>query len=382
MRTDWRVPLPVTGVRLSLWRAVALYRGVTLVVCLFLIVRWHNLYAHSGIAYGTGAAMLAVTAAGSWLAVHGLAHRASFVLADLAATVALTLASIWAQTPPQRHGNMPTLTTLWAAGPVLEAAFVALSLGGVIVGCAQLAAAMVVRSGYDGRTLTSGLLLVVSGAVIGYVTALTVRAERELAVAAAAQAAVAERERLSRSIHDGVLQVLGLVHRAGRDAGGHWAELGAAAAEQELALRALLRSRPISTRAGRLDLSAELRSLHADRVTVSVPGEPVVVDAAAGSELSAAIRAALANVAQHAGPDACSWVLLERLDHVVCVTVRDDGVGMPAGRLEAAEGEGRLGVAGSIRGRLETLGGKATITSAPGEGTLVELVLPLTEERR
>ena len=71
-----------------------------------------------------------------------------------------------------------------------------------------------------------------------------VRTEHELAEAVAAQAALAERERLARSIHDGVLQVLGLVHRTGRDAGGRWAELATEAATQEAALRALITSRP------------------------------------------------------------------------------------------------------------------------------------------
>jgi signal transduction histidine kinase len=33
-------------------------------------------------------------------------------------------------------------------------------------------------------------------------------------------------------------------------------------------------------------------------------------------------------------------------------------------------------VARSIRGRLADLGGTATVTSTPGEGTVVELVLP------
>ena len=202
----WRVPLPVSGVLLSLWRAAALFRVAALVFCVYLIIRWHRIYAHPGVAYSAGAAMIAVTAVVAWLAVNGRAHRASIVAADLAATVLLTLASSWAQTSTQRHGDMPTLTTIWAAGPVIEAALIALSLGGVAAGCIQLAAAMIVRSGYDGRTLTSGVLLVLTGAIIGYVTALTVRGERDLAEAAAAQAAVAERERLSRSIHDGVLQ--------------------------------------------------------------------------------------------------------------------------------------------------------------------------------
>ncbi|HEY3714761.1 MAG TPA: ATP-binding protein [Jatrophihabitantaceae bacterium] len=367
----------VSGVLLSLWRAAALFRAITLAVCIFLIARWHDLYAHPGVAYGTGAAMVAVTAVICWLAVTGRAHRPAIVGADAAVTVLLTLASIPAQTPYQRHGHMPTLTTIWAAGPVIDAAFVGAWLAGVLVAGVQLGAAIAVRAGYDGGTLTSGTLLIVTGGVVGYLTTLIVRAERDLAAAAATQAAVGERERLTRSIHDGVLQVLGLVHRAGRDASGSWAELGAAAGEQEAALRALLRSRPDSTRVGLLDLADELIALRQDRVTVSVPAEPIVVDAVTTQELSAAVREALTNVARHAGPDAGVWVLLERLDDRLCVTVRDDGAGMMPGRLDAAHREGRLGVAGSIRGRLAALGGTVTITSAPGAGTVVELVLPV-----
>jgi signal transduction histidine kinase len=58
------------------------------------------------------------------------------------------------------------------------------------------------------------------------------------------------------------------------------------------------------------------------------------------------------------------------------VTVRDDGPGIPPGRLTAAEDEGRLGVSQSIRGRLRDLGGEVTVTSEPGQGTEVELRLP------
>lgn len=88
------------------------------------------------------------------------------------------------------------------------------------------------------------------------------------------------------------------------------------------------------------------------------------------------MREALANDGRHAGPGAAAWVLLERLDDRVCVTVRDNGAGMTADRLDEAKREGRLGVAGSIRGRLADLGGPATVTSTPGAGTVVELVLP------
>jgi signal transduction histidine kinase len=58
------------------------------------------------------------------------------------------------------------------------------------------------------------------------------------------------------------------------------------------------------------------------------------------------------------------------------VTIREEGPGIPAGRLAEAAAAGRLGVSQSIHGRLRDLGGTATIRSAPGEGTEVELRLP------
>jgi signal transduction histidine kinase len=51
-------------------------------------------------------------------------------------------------------------------------------------------------------------------------------------------------------------------------------------------------------------------------------------------------------------------------------------VGMAPGRLAAAAAEGRIGVSGSISGRLRDLGGSATVTSSPGGGTEVEMRLP------
>ena len=50
-------------------------------------------------------------------------------------------------------------------------------------------------------------------------------------------------------------------------------------------------------------------------------------------------------------------MLLEELPDRVEVTVRDEGPGIPEGRLAQAEREGRLGVVESIRGRIADLGG-------------------------
>ena len=96
----------------------------------------------------------------------------------------------------------------------------------------------------------------------------------------------------------------------------------------------------------------------------------------AARELAAAVGATLDNVRKHAGEDARAWILVEDEPDEVIVTVRDDGPGIPEGRLAQAEGEGRMGVAQSIRGRLRDLGGSAELISVPGQGTEVELKIP------
>jgi signal transduction histidine kinase len=73
-------------------------------------------------------------------------------------------------------------------------------------------------------------------------------------------------------------------------------------------------------------------------VSVSLPGTTVLLPSVVATELDAAVGNALDNVAGHAGPAARAFVLLEDLGDSVMVTVRDDGVGIPAGRLEQAAG--------------------------------------------
>jgi len=57
------------------------------------------------------------------------------------------------------------------------------------------------------------------------------------------------------------------------------------------------------------------------------------------------------------------------------VTVRDEGPGIPAGRLEEAEAAGRLGIKESICGRIRDLGGTAELSTG-SYGTEWEFTVP------
>ena len=97
------------------------------------------------------------------------------------------------------------------------------------------------------------------------------------------------------------------------------------AGQQERALRRLVSSADADTSGAVTDLGGLLRRRASDRVSVSLPTDPVLLDANVASELFAAAVNALDNVAAHAGPDAHAFVLLEDLGDSVMLSIRDDG---------------------------------------------------------
>lgn len=260
--------------------------------------------------------------------------------------------------------------------------------GVLVVAGVQTAPVIYLSSGESpaaiGATLhldTAALLLLVASAAIGGLGIahyLSERwAERKRAELIRQEAAAAERDRLARPIHDGVLQVLALVQREGSELGEAGAQLAALAGEQEVALRNLLSSNGTTLGAGlEADVRATLNGLSSPAIAVSAPADPVILSAGSAAELIAAVQAALDNIRQHAGPDARTWILLEEEGDGIRVTVRDDGVGFEPHRLEDAARSGRLGVAQSMRGRISDLGGTTTIHSRPGKGTEIEFWIP------
>lgn len=312
--------------------------------------------------------------------LRGFGRRRAWVGAELAVVVALILSTELVASDRWVLDNQSWPTTLWATNATISAAILLGPVGGMAAGLVVVVANAVLK-GYVsvdlGRNATVVIELAV-GLAVGMAALTARRAHAELERAVRLAAAVEERERLSREVHDGAIQVLALVARRGREIGGSTAELAELAGQQERALRRLVSagSHETSTGGATVDVAALLRAHESDRVSLSLPATAVPLDAAVATELVAAVRNALDNVAAHAGAGARAYVLLEDLDDAVVVSVRDDGVGIADGRLDQAVDEGRMGIAKSIVGRLDWLGGTARLVTAPGEGTEWELTVP------
>jgi len=311
--------------------------------------------------------------------LQGFGRRPAWVLAEIVVVAALVLSTEFVASDQWALDNQSWPTTLWATNATISAAILLGPIAGMFAGVVVMIASTVVKGfiNYDlGRNATIVIELAV-GLAVGMAAQTARHAHAELERATRLAASQQERDRLSRQVHDGAIQVLALVSRRGREIGGETAELAELAGEQERALRRLVSAADAEPRTGPMaDVGALLRRRASDRVSVSVPAEPVLLDAGVADELYAAAANALDNVASHAGPDAHAYVLLEDLGDSVTVSIRDDGVGIAEGRLEEAVAEGRVGVAKSIVGRMNWLGGSAKLNTGPECGTEWELAVP------
>ena len=359
-----------------LWRAIAVYRFASIGYAVLLAVINRAAYSRPGWAWVVIAVMTAWTAATTVAYAHPERRTRLLLSADLAVTAGLLLSTAALQYPAaMRHGVMP-VTGIWVAGPVLAWAVQYGRRAGVFAALVLSGCDFLLRSEAITVVLNGVVLLLLAGVVVGHLARLATEVEAERRHVLEVEAASRERERLARDIHDSVLQVLAMVQRRGAEAGGEAAELGRLAGQQEAALRSLVGGGQAASGPGDVDLRALVLPIASDQVTVSAPAQAVRLEKTAAGELASAIRAALDNVRRHCGEQARVWVLVEDEPGLVTVTVRDDGPGIPDGRLAEAAAAGRLGVSHSICGRLRDLGGSATIRSVPGEGTEVELRLP------
>src|SRR5215218_2266400 len=217
--------------------------------------------------------------------------------------------------------------------------------------------------------------------------------ERLRTIELTALAEGAERERISRELHDRVAHHMGVAH-------------------QSLELFAALREGAPERAAERLDLarettrvaldhtralSAELKRLQEEELAegleaafselavsyvpdgiamgVSFSGEESAIPKPVGTHVYLAMREAIRNAVRHSG---CSriGVTLEARDGELYGEVEDDGEGFDPESQEEATPSWGVGLR-SMRERAEMLGGSLRVDSEPGEGTRVDLRVPL-----
>ncbi|MEU9831292.1 sensor histidine kinase [Streptosporangium sp. NPDC048047] len=190
----------------------------------------------------------------------------------------------------------------------------------------------------------------------------------------------AERRRIERDLHDGVQQrllsvamTLGLAEAAGANPGRAAPLIGEAKTAVLAALddlRAVSHGihPPVLTERGLAGAVKELAAVSS--VTVAVTCDLEAAGPLPQSVETAAyyiVNEALANVTRHAAASK-AWVRLARHEGRLLVEVGDDG----AGGADPARGSGLAGLAD----RAEANGGRLTIDSPPGEGTVLRVVLP------
>jgi two-component system, sensor histidine kinase and response regulator len=202
------------------------------------------------------------------------------------------------------------------------------------------------------------------------------------------QAALAERQRLGRELHDSVTQSLtslGLyikgwqwrVDRASQDEVRQWLDqLGGIAAQTLKELRLLLyQLEPAVEEEPDLE-SALRRRLDAVEQRAQVKARLEVkgklsLPPGAAHELLAIIQEALNNSLKHACA-AGVLIAIECQGRAVRVKVEDNGVGFS---LAEAEAGGGMGIR-TMRARAASLGGTLEIMTRPGSGTQVMVALP------
>ena len=302
------------------------------------ILLYLALWAYSGGRRRWPPAVLVAIAAATLLSALGFSDSAVVGASLLIAGFAIVLL---------RGGSLRPGGSLPLAGVVLMMAGAVLFLG---------------RSGASGAFLAPGAI---TGALVLVVGPWLWR----LAAERTERIRLEERAEVAARIHDSVLQTLALVQRHAGDA----ARVSAIARRQERELRRWLYGSGVAEAASLVDAladaAADVEELHRVRIELASAGDVPLDDDA--SQLVLAAREAMTNAAKFSGTDEIA-VYAEVSPAAVTVFVRDRGAGFDRSAVAAD----RRGIAESIEARMQRAGGAATIVTAPGQGTEIELSLP------
>jgi signal transduction histidine kinase len=269
---------------------------------------------------------------------------------------------LWQQADPERRRRwVRTTTGSWRALWLRSILGTLLVVGGIVAFLAER-----VHAGQAGQVLLGSVVMLAGVVVI--LAPWLLRLWRELDAERRERIRSQERAEVAAHVHDSVLHTLTLIQRNAQDP----REVQRLARAQERDLRAWLyqpkedASRDLA--AAVREVAAEVEDAHGVPIEVVCVGD-CPLDEKLGTLLQAA-REAMVNAAKYAETPSVS-VYAECNPDEVAVFVRDRGKGFD---LDAIP-EDRMGVRGSIIGRMERNGGKATIRTAPGEGTEVRLEL-------
>jgi signal transduction histidine kinase len=318
--------------------------------------------------------------------------------AAIGSVTALSLV-VFSTEEPIRYALFPAL--IWAAfrfgssGATLSVAITA----AVAIGVTANDLGAFSKQPIDERTLTTQLYIWVAALTTLFLSGVVSERERsskELAEARSTEGAraVEERRRIARDLHDSVSQSLfstvlhtrtaqkALAQEGGSPSGRVERSLDAIAdltRSVQAEMRALmfeLRRDPIHDGlVAALDRQAS--ALRSDGLTIDVrgPGPRLGLSEPVETQLFAIGREALANVQKHAGATA-AHVRIEAHQRQVVVEVFDDGRGFDP----TAGHPGHFGLE-SMRSRAAEIGGRLTIRSSPGMGTVVRVRVPAETDR-
>lgn len=298
----------------------------------------------------------------------------------LVAIIAVGAGVIWHQSAPERHHGWGESMPSWLAAVVEQndrRAFVLRFIGGgVLVAVGIIGVAAVYSPAQNLDAVLNGVIFALVGlAGVGVVAAPVLwRTYNQLRSEREGRIREQERAELAAMVHDQVLHTLALIQRNAADA----TTVQRLARGQERSLRNWL-YRPTASPTERFAAALEQAAAEVED-TYAITVEAVVVgdrhtDERVGA-LVAAAREALVNAARHAGVRTVS-LYAEVEPEQVSVFVRDRGKGFDPDTV----GDHRHGVRGSIVGRMKRHGGRAEIRSAPGEGTEVRLILPISRDQ-
>jgi signal transduction histidine kinase len=226
-------------------------------------------------------------------------------------------------------------------------------------------------------------------AVLPYLTNVNLRQRLQ------AQDILRERQRLAREIHDGIAQTLSalswqaqLLHRRLTQMG---IDLDEARQLEKLAEKAHQDTRESLELLHNYNgngnspphLQQYLERLKQDAnfdFHLEMPNEELGVDSSVERELLCICQEALTNIRKHSGAHNVS-VKLSPVNHHLEVSIADDGCGFDA-LAHYRDGCSTKGQGLAVmKERAESIGGRFTVLSLPGQGTEVQVDVPLTPQR-